>query len=57
MAIKGVSHGYFKCGRGFRQSDPISDLLFCLAEEVICRSLSKLIYEGKLKPLMESRSL
>jgi hypothetical protein len=31
-----------------RQRDPLSPLLFCIAENVISRGISKLVKEGKL---------
>jgi len=40
-----------------RQGDPLSPLLFCLAEEVISRSLSKLVREGKLKLMHGTRDI
>jgi len=56
IAINGKLHGYFSCSRGVRQGDPLSPLLFCLAEEVLSRSLTKLVKEGKLKLIQGSRN-
>jgi hypothetical protein len=57
ISINGNQHGYFSCTRGVRQGDPLSPLLFCLAEEVISRSITKLVRDGKLGLIKGSRSM
>lgn len=39
ILINGTPHGFFSCSRRVRQGDPLSSLLFCLAEEALIKWL------------------
>lgn len=43
FSINGHSVGFFNCKRGLRREDPLSPLLFCIAEEVLSKSISLLV--------------
>lgn len=51
VIVNGKLHGYFSCARGVCQGDPLSLLLFCLAEEVLRRGISNLVSYGRIKPM------
>ena len=51
LLINGSVEGFFNCSRGVRQGDPLSPILFCLAEEVFSRGVSSLVENGLIDPI------
>ncbi|KAL6202102.1 hypothetical protein ACLB2K_025813 [Fragaria x ananassa] len=56
LLITGKTVGYFSYERGVRQGDPLSPLLFCLAEEVLSRGISLLVSSGQLQRISSPRN-
>ena len=55
ILVNGRAVGFFSCSRGVRQGDPLSPLLFCIAEEVLSREISMACYAGKITPMFYCR--
>jgi len=55
ILVNGKAVGFFACSRGVRQGDPLSPLLFCLAEEVLSRALSGSVARVCLTPMSYCR--
>ena len=56
VSINGTSCGYFSCSRGVCQGDPLSPILFCLAEEVLSGGLTNLVSCGKITLMAAPKS-
>ena len=52
--INGTPEGFFNCGTGVRQGDPLSPIIFCLAEDFLSCLINKKI-GGKYCPNHSSR--
>lgn len=57
ILFNGSPAGFFGCSRGVCQGDPLSPLLFCLAEEVLSRGIATLVSSSMLKPVSSPRGM
>lgn len=53
MLVNGKKLYYFNCTKGVCHGDPLSPLLFCIAEDVLNRSIVRLVDTGKLMDITD----
>ncbi|XP_058734177.1 uncharacterized protein LOC131605902 [Vicia villosa] len=56
IGFNGSQLGYFNCSNGLRQGDPLSPLLFCIAEDVLSRGITNLVNNDKINNIKANRS-
>ncbi|XP_057770242.1 uncharacterized protein LOC130990061 [Salvia miltiorrhiza] len=56
ILFNGKISGYFACSRGVRQGDPLSPILFGIAEDVLSRLISSCVDSRHLVPMGFSRN-
>ncbi|XP_057774892.1 uncharacterized protein LOC130993874 [Salvia miltiorrhiza] len=56
ILYNGQLSGYFSCSRGVRQGDPLSPILFGIAEDVLSHLISSCVESRHLSPMGFSRS-
>ncbi|XP_026383538.1 uncharacterized protein LOC113279035 [Papaver somniferum] len=57
VLVNGGPAGYFKVGRWLRQGDPLSPLLFVLAEDALSRNITSMIQQGILKEMVNRKGV
>ncbi|XP_057811732.1 uncharacterized protein LOC131025969 [Salvia miltiorrhiza] len=56
ILYNGKLYGYFGCSRGVRQGDPLSPILFGIAEDVLSALFHNCVTSGHLTPMTMTRS-
>ncbi|XP_026400560.1 uncharacterized protein LOC113296467 [Papaver somniferum] len=52
VLVNGSPCGFFGVGRGLRQGDPLSPILFILDEEVLSRNVTSMVQDGRLQAMV-----
>lgn len=55
ILFNGKLHGYFPCTKGVRQGDPLSPILFGIAEDALRRLFFNKVTSGVFKPMKYTR--
>ncbi|XP_026419623.1 uncharacterized protein LOC113315575 [Papaver somniferum] len=57
VIVNGGPCGFFSVGRGLRQGDPLSPILFVLMEEVLSKGITQMVNEGLIVSMVERKGI
>ncbi|XP_026451890.1 uncharacterized protein LOC113352259 [Papaver somniferum] len=57
VLLNGSLVGYFQVSRWLRQGDPLSPLLFVIAEDLLSRTLTRMVQDNQIQPMITRKNV